>query len=296
MSTHVIIGASGQVGEHLSAAALSERLDVVGCYCRHSVPGMQQLDIRDSLAVFDLVRSLKPAVVHLPASMANVDYCEEHPQETYAANVLGVKNVVDAVNKVGARLVYFSSDYIFDGTAGPYSEDDPANPICEYGRQKVYAEHYVALNCRDYVIVRTTVVYGFERQGKNFIYRLINTLKSGNVLKVPVDQIGSPTYAPELARAAVRLAQGKEQGVFHVVGSQLSDRYEFALEAARVFGLDESLIEAVPTSQLSQRARRPLAAGMLVEKVSPYLDFCLSGYKEGLRAMKLAAREENLIS
>ena len=285
MSIQLIIGASGQVGEHLVRAASDAGFEAIGTYHNHPVLGMQRLDIRSPTEVQSLIAKVRPSVVYLPASLANVDYCELHPEEGYAANVVGVRNVVQCVNDVEAKLVYFSSDYIFDGKTGPYYEDDPANPICEYGRQKLIAEHYVALHARDYLIVRTTVVYGWERQGKNFVYRLLNTLKAGQVLRVPVDQVGSPTYAPNLARAVVELAISNTKGVYHVVGPERVNRYGFACEAASVFGLDDSLIQAVATNELEQAAPRPLNAGMMVEKADAVLTVPLIGYRGGLRAM-----------
>lgn len=285
MSNHLIIGASGQVGEHLVRAASLAGFETFGTYYSHPVEGMQQLDVRSRKEVQSLIMNVRPAVVYLPASLTNVDYCERHPEKGYAANVIGVCNVVQAVNDIGAKLVYFSSDYIFDGEAGPYREDDPVNPICEYGRQKVIAEHYVALHVRDYLIVRTTVVYGWERQRKNFICRLLSTLEGGDILRVPVDQVGNPTYAPNLAQAVIELACSDAKEVYHVVGPERINRYEFACEAARVFGLDTGLIKGIPTCELGQVAPRPLNAGMVVEKAADELKVSLVGYEEGLRMM-----------
>ena len=191
MSLQLIIGSSGQVGEHLMRVASDAGCETVGTYHSYPMPGMRQLDIRSSSAVRSMIEDLSPEAVHLPASMANVDQCEICPDEAYQTNVSGVCNVVRSANDVGAKVVYFSSDYIFDGKAGPYGEEDPANPTCEYGRQKLAAEHFVAMYAQDYLIVRTTVVYGWERRDKNFISRLINTLQGGQTLKVPMDQIGN---------------------------------------------------------------------------------------------------------
>jgi dTDP-4-dehydrorhamnose reductase len=283
--SHLVIGASGQVGEHLLHALRERGLSAVGTYFSHEAPAMEPLDVRNATQVLATVGRLRPDVIYLPASLTNVDWCEQNPREGYAINVLGVHNVLRAAGEVGARLVYFSSDYVFDGHDGPYAEDAPVNPLCEYGKQKVMAEHGVVLHAPDSLIVRTTVVYGWERQGKNFIQRLRDTLGAGKTMRAPLDQIGSPTYAPDLARAAVELAQQKATGVFNVVGGELADRCEFAREAARVFGLDENLIEPVETSELKQPASRPLRAGMKIDKAVAALGRPLLGYREGLRVM-----------
>jgi dTDP-4-dehydrorhamnose reductase len=193
--------------------------------------------------------------------------------------------VIQAANQVGAKLVYFSTDYIFDGKNGPYKEDHPANPVCEYGRQKLYAEHLIATLAEDFLILRTTGVYGWERQGKNFIYRLMSVLGAGQTLTVPADQLGSPTYAPNFVRAVVELALTTHRQVFHVAGMEVANRYEFALEAARALKLNGDLIQPVSTAELGQTAPRPLQAGLRVEKASASLPFPLLGYHDGLREM-----------
>jgi len=291
---HLVIGASGQVGEHLLHTLHARGLNATGTYFSHAVPDMEALDVRDAAKVLGLLKRVQPQVVYLPASLTNVDWCETNPAEGYAINVRGVHHVVQAANEIGARLVYFSSDYVFDGGDGPYREEAPVNPLCEYGRQKVMAEHAVALHAREALIVRTTVVYGWERQGKNFIQRLCDTLRAGQTIRAPVDQIGSPTYAPDLASAAVELAQAGAHGVYHVVGSELADRYEFACEAARVFELDGRLIQAVKTDELKQTASRPLRAGMCIDKVSARLGRPLLSYRDGLRVMAAEAAKDQL--
>ena len=282
---NLVIGASGQVGDHLVRVLEEQGQKVVGTFNGHPVSGYELLDIRRRDAVQHLMTSVHPSIVYIPASLTNVDTCEQYPDEGYAVNVGGLCNVVEVGNAIGARLVYFSSDYIFDGKSGPYAEDDPANPICEYGRQKLMAEHYLALHAANCLIVRTTIVYGWERLGKNFVSRLVNTLQLGQTLKVPVDQIGNPTYASNLAQVVVEMVNSGADGVFHVVGPERASRYEFALEAAHVFGLDEKLILPVTTPELGQLASRPLNAGMTSVRIAAVADTPMIGYREGLQKM-----------
>ena len=129
------------------------------------------------------------------------------------------------------------------------------------------------------------MVYGWERQHKNFVYRLLDTLRDGKTLRVPADQVGTPTYAPDLAKAVRDLVASGARGVFHVVGPLRTSRYQFAQEAARVFGLDESLLQPVTTTGLDQTAPRPLNAGMSAEKAETALGRKLLDYREGLRVM-----------
>jgi dTDP-4-dehydrorhamnose reductase len=258
---------------------------VVGTCLSHPLPGLRRVDLRRPDEVRSLLEEVRPSVVFLSAAHTNVDYCQTHAAETYASNVLGVCHAVAAANAVGAKVVYFSSDYVFDGSNGPYCEEDPPNPICQYGWQKVLAEHHVALHATDYLIVRTTVVYGWEPQGKNFIYRLLDHLRRGETIRVPVDQVGSPTYAPNLAAAVLELAESDARGVYHVAGPERANRYEFACAAAKIFGADAKWIEAVATPALGQAAPRPLNGGMMMDKLAARIHAKMMGYHEGLKAM-----------
>lgn len=285
MKRHLVIGGSGQVGEHLLWCLQAKGEQAFGAYCSHARPGMYQVDVRNPAAVTELLLKLRPGIVYLAASMNDVDYCELHPDEAYEINVAALGNVVRSVNNVGAYLVFFSSDYVFDGARGPYSETDPARPLCVYGFQKVLAEHYITLHSKKYLIVRSTVVYGWESQGKNFVQRLVGRLSRGERVRVPVDQVGSPTYAPNLAEAVVELTEKGCLGLFHVVGPRLASRYDLAVAAAEAFGLDAALVEPVSTGDLGQAAPRPLKGGMVVDKARSVLATELIGYVEGLAMM-----------
>jgi len=291
MSLHLVIGASGLIGSHLLRHLSQAGWEAVGTFHRAPQPGLLPLDIRDDRSVRDLVERLRPQIIYLPAGFTHVDRCEIERDAAYAINVAGTWNVVRAARQVGARLVFFSSDYVFDGRSGPYDEEFPPRPLSEYGRQKVLGELGVALHARDYLIVRTTVVYGWEPQGKNFVQRLLSTLREGKPVPVPWDQVGSPTYAPNLAAAVVELATLDVCGVFHIAGPERVSRYDFACTAARTFHLDASLIRPVSTPDLGQAAPRPLEAGLRVEKVRQVLRTPLMGYREGLTHMA-ACREE----
>lgn len=275
----LVIGASGLVGGSLLDALAEVGTESIGTYAGHERRGLLPLDVRDAAAVKGLIERSGVDVVYMPASLTNVDYCENHPEESHAINVDGVRHVV----ATGRRIVYFSSDYVFAGDKGPYRESDLVYPLCVYGDHKVRAELSLPATA---LILRTTVVYGPEWQGKNFIYRLRSTLHDGQRLRVPEDQIGSPTYAPNLARAAVALERSGCTGVYHVAGPQRASRYEFALAAADVFGLDRRLIDPISTADLRQPARRPLDAGMVSDKAAAKLPFPLIGYKEGLRLFR----------
>ncbi|MFC1959452.1 SDR family oxidoreductase [Chloroflexota bacterium] len=285
MKPALVVGGSGQVGYHLMRTFKNANLPVIGTHLKNPQHDLIALDIVKEEAVKKLLTDIRPPVVYVPASLTNVEYCETHPEVGYEVNVVGIANLVRWTNQINAKIVYFSSDYIFDGKSGPYTEQDPANPICVYGQQKLLAEHLVATHSQSFLIIRTTVVYGWEPQGKNFIIRLQNTLAKNQTLRVPIDQVGSPTYAPDLAQATLQLANTDHQGVFNIVGPQQANRYEFALEAARAFALDPDLIQPVTTAEFNQIAPRPLNAGMTTTKTEVALGRPLVAYQDGLRQM-----------
>jgi dTDP-4-dehydrorhamnose reductase len=283
----LIVGASGQVGHHLALAAERRGLAWSGTYHANPRPGLCALDIRDAAAVGRAVRMARPEYVLAPAAAANVELCEQEARAGYEVNVLGLGNLVDAANEVGATLVHFSSDYIFDGADGPYDECASANPISQYGLQKLIAEHLVMQRAREALIVRTTVVYGSDPQGKNFVCRLLRALRRGREIAVPEDQIGTPTYAPTLADAVLDLLAAGARGAVNVAGRELVARDEFARETARVFGEDPTLVRPVASTALGQVASRPLHAGLCTERTERRLGRELPGYAEGLRRMSL---------
>ncbi len=288
-TTVLIVGASGQVGHHLVLAAQRRGLHWEGTFNSQPRPELRHLDIRDADAVAEMVKTLRPTHIVAPAASAQVDRCEREPRTAYQVNVRGIGHLIDAANDVGAAFVHFSSDYIFDGEDGPYDESAPANPLSQYGLQKLAGEHLAMHRAHDALIVRTTVVYGEEPQGKNFIYRLLAGLRGGREVAVPCDQLGTPTYAPALADAVLDLLALGTRGVVHLAGEEFAARDEFAREAARAFGEDPELVRAVPTSALGQAAPRPLRAGLRGEHAARARGRALPGYVEGLRQMSCLA-------
>ena len=282
----LIIGSSGLVGSHLLQTCQSRGWDVLGTYHTFVQQGLMPLKLTDRDEVRSLIQKSQPDVVFLPAFRSNVDYCEQNPEETYQINVVGCLNVAQATRDVGAKLVFYSSDYVFNGNAGPYLETDEADPICVYGRQKLEVEQKIAELCENYLILRITVVYGYEAQAKNFVVRLITNLKNGQTMKVPQDQVGSPTLVDDIAEASCRLVEAGAIGIFHVAGSDLMNRYQFAVEVAKVFGLSTENIVPVMTSDLGQVAPRPLKAGMKCDRLVKTLNWNLCGVGDGLEYFK----------
>lgn len=283
----VILGASGLIGSHLFRVGQARGAPVVGTCYRQCVPGLQALDVTDPSTVAALLRTLRPELIFFPAANPNVDLCETDPLATRRVNVEPVRTVAELASELRSIVVFYSSDYVFDGHAGPYVESDIPNPLSQYGQQKLDAENLLrSILPNKHLILRVTVVYGWERQGKNFVARLVRTLREGSAVRVPADQVGSPTLVDDVAEASWVLAEQGARGTLHLAGPDLVDRFTFAQQAARVFGLDAGLIEPVSTAELGQVAPRPLRAGMISDCAETLLNRRLVGIAEGLASLK----------
>ena len=286
--TSLILGASGQVGQALILELEKRQWSWEGTYFQHPEvnPRLFQLDLGDAVACAKAVADRKPHAVFLPSGWTWVDGCEDDPARARRVNTLAPEAVAKECKRLGAALVYYSTEYVFGEHGGPYSEKDEPNAVSVYGQSKLDGERAVLAACPDALSLRTTVVYGPEPQGKNFIYQLIKNLKEGKPMVTPVDQLSSPTYNRDLARASVELVELAERGIWNVAGSEVVDRYAFAKLAAAVFDLDSSLISGVSTASMKQKARRPLDAGLRIEKLVERLGWEPKGPLEGLQAMR----------
>lgn len=277
----LLLGASGLVGTHLRAA-LRER-DVVMTSHRTQLPGSVALDLTDGAATARVIREARPDVVVVAAANAFVEECEREPVATRAVNVDAVRAVAEAAPS--ALLVVFSSEYVFDGRAGPYGEDDRVAPMNEYGRQKVALEG-LARERSTHLVCRVSGVYGWSAPRMSFVSQLVDRLRAGQRFRVPADQLITPTPAPDLARAIVELVDRGARGTFHVAGPEILPRPEFARRAADAFRLDPSLLDMVPTAALGLAAPRPLRAALRTDKLRAFLGHGLSPSAEALAAMR----------
>ena len=222
-----------------------------------------------------------------------MERCESEPALAEALNARAPAVAAAACRAGGGRTIFLSTEYVFDGAAGPYGEEDPVCPISVYGRTKLEGEWAVLAADPAALAVRTTVVFSFLPGDKNFLMQLIDRLGAGEVMRVPDDQVSSPTYAPFLAGTIAALL-GEVRGLLHVAGGEVMDRYSFAIRAATALGLDTRLLQPVRTSQLGQRAMRPLQAGLKVARLSALgmppgpLDGALAAVREQRRQLAAA--------
>ncbi len=263
----VVIGGSGQIGGWLLHHLHARNHEAVGTYHTVAFPGLLRLDGADLAASAAWLREKRPDWVFFPAGFTWVDGCQRDPAKARGANRDQPLNLARAAAEIGAKFLYFSTDYVFDGETGPNSEGDPPRPVNVYGEAKLEAEQQLMEDLGDRALIaRTSWVYGPEKQGKNFAYQIVKTLTQGKTLVAPTDMVSNPSYGPDVAEAAVRLAEMGQSGLLHVVGPELLPRLEFARGIAEAFGLDPSLVlgkttaETTPETCASAAGRPPLGS------------------------------------
>jgi dTDP-4-dehydrorhamnose reductase len=217
-----------------------------------------------------LIDDARPDLVFYPAGFTWVDGCEHDPARSFAANVEQPLALASATADVGGRFVTFSTDYVFDGQNGPYDESAATNPLNVYGRHKLEAEQALAARHPDLsLVIRTGWVYGPERQGKNFAYQVARSLGKDQQVVCPSDMTAAPSYGPDVAAAAVRLAEARVTGLIHVAGPKIMSRGAFARAIARAFDLDPAGVVERPDAELPPHAPRPLRGGLVSARIDP---------------------------
>lgn len=288
----LVIGATGQVGRQL-VAELRRRpgpLDVVTASRATRVRG-RQLDLAQPDTVGQLIGAVRPDHVILAAAATNVVWCEEHPQRSATINVLGTEAVARAARVAGATLTFISTDYVFDGTSGPYPEDAQTNPLNVYGAHKLAAEAAVIAAEPDNLIVRTCQVFGADPRRMNFVVRVADQFRRRETVEAAGDLFGTPTYAPDLARALVELTLSRASGVWHVAGNSFLSRYELTKLVAVAFGYERAAIVEVSADQMEDSVNRPRRAGLRSARLAAANVSVITPIKESLAA--LAAEEKS---
>jgi dTDP-4-dehydrorhamnose reductase len=303
----LVIGDTGLVGSKVALVAQSAGFEAYGTHnARDSpLPHSARLDITDRDATMRLVETLRPAAIINTAALHNVDYCETHREEAEKVNVEGTRNLAQAAAKNNCRLVHLSTDYVFDGSSGHYTEEDDPHPLHYYAQTKLESEK-VASESPSYAIARPSVIFGWNpleatgvpsSSGKtiNFAMFVLNKLKNNQTVKAVRDQYSSPTFADNLADALLKLASLHNNGIFHTAGRSCISRYEFAMKLAELFGYSSNLVQPVFTSDFKQLAQRPKNSCLRVEKAEQVLGMRFLTAEEGISEMrKQLALPENL--
>lgn len=298
MRSVLITGASGFVGENL-AHRFRKDCRICLAYGKNRPQAAAEDVFSVDLAIpGDFAKSLGnlqvDAVIHT-AAMVSPDACEKDPSMARAVNVEGTKEVARWAEARGARMVYFSTDLVFDGKRGGYKEEDAPGPLNVYGRTKLEAEGEVARICTRGVIVRLALSYGPTLGARgDWTLAMRRDLKEGRTLRLFTDQFRSPAYVGDTAEAVFLLARDGANGIYHLGGGERISRYGFGRTFCRVFGLAEERFVPVRMEEVRMAAPRAADCSLDAGKLTRETGLVLCGVEQGLRRQKM--EEESLVS
>jgi dTDP-4-dehydrorhamnose reductase len=282
----LITGASGLLGKKLFEI-LSKNDEAAGTYFGNKNGGenFHFLDVSDKPAVETFIQKIKPEVIIHNAALVDVDYCEENKEPAKRVNYDGTVNIIDMCKKYHLKLIYISSDYVFDGEAGPYVEESQTNPVNYYGFTKLEAEKSVAQSLDNAIIIRPAILYGDdEGTKKNFISEVVSKLSRGEKVVVDNKILKYPTLTDDVCFVIKKLIDLDARGTFHVSGEEAVTRYEWALKIAQMYGFENKNI--LPIKSLG-KAKRPIDVRLLNDRVKRLIiSFNPTNVDEGIRKVK----------
>ncbi len=277
MSRILVIGSKGMLGTDLVKILTSMP-------SKHEVIGwdIEDIDIQVEKNTVEKIESISPEIIINAAAFTDVDACEIQKEKAFMVNAEGMKHVAIAALRCGAKVVYISTDYVFDGKKRePYSETDHPNPINVYGQSKLKGEEYVQELIDNSLIIRTQWLYG--RHGKNFVRSILKQAKERRTLSIVNDQIGSPTYTLDLARALSLLIEYPVKGIFHVTNQEFCSWYTFGRAIIELSGIKDVEIIPISSKDLGRLAPRPSYSVLSNQKLKRETAITLRTWQEALK-------------
>jgi dTDP-4-dehydrorhamnose reductase len=275
--TILVIGAKGMLGRDLMGVLLSSlpNDEVIGW-------DIEEIDIQKEEDTVFKIEKLRPDIMVHIAAYTDVDGCELNEEKAFAVNAEGTKHLALTASRCQAKMVYLSTDYVFDGNKRePYLESDSPHPLNVYGRSKWKGEQYVQELVKDPLIVRTQWLFG--RYGKNFVTSILRQAEEKSVLSIVNDQIGSPTYTVDLAKAISALIQFDASGIFHVANSDLCTWCTFGQAILKLSGMDKVRVIPISSRELGRPAIRPSYSVLNCQKLKKKTGLTLRPWSEALK-------------
>ncbi len=287
MNTLLITGGSGFVGKNL-ADLFAPNYSVVTTYFQHPPDpdsGAQtfRLDVTDAAEVSSIFDRLSPEVVIHAAGNKNVRFCEDHPDEAHRINAQGTHNVARACGNIGAKMIYLSTDLVFDCERGNYKEDELPQPKLAYGRSKLQGERFALEELKDVAVCRSGGIYG---KSSPLLSWLSGEIDAGRAVDCFVDIFNTPTYLENLAEMLDVIMRKRLSGIFHTVGRERVSRFEFFRSYARAFGLDESLLLPISTAGMTESLFLQPDSSLSVAQTSKRLAIAFNSIAEGFTRLK----------
>jgi dTDP-4-dehydrorhamnose reductase len=286
MVNNLIIGANGLIGR---AIGNEFKGDFIGTCYNRSENRLVRMDITNHAEVKKIINKNQPKICYFCANLSGgVNRCEKEPELAKKYHYDSVINIAELCNRTNAKIVFLSSDYVFDGKKEyPYKENDKKNPLNIYGKLKSEAEEWIVKNIKKYLIIRTTNVYGWDPKTvtPNFIMNLYKQIKIRKKFKAQTYLFGNPIYVRDLAKAIIELCKTDRNGIYHIVGDHFINRYEWADSACRVLGLDRKYLEK-DNKILADHEIRPQQISLDNAKIKNECSISFSSIESGLTKMK----------
>ena len=259
MSRTLVLGSTGQLGSEFVRQLRANGSAVVEA-SRGDVE--HPFDLARPRTVADLIARSKPDIVLHAAAAGSVAWSEANPDAARIMTEVAAAVAARASAEVGARLVFFSTDYVFDGLDAPSAEEVLPAPLNAYGHQKLEAERQVLGASSSHLVLRTCQLFGRDTRRRNFVYQVVDVLRADRRVAAAVDLFGTPTWTVDLARVTLALVTAGRTGIWHAAGEEYLSRYEVARRAAKAFGLDEAMITPSVAASLGDGVPRPTRAGL----------------------------------
>ena len=266
------MGASGLLGEGFQHISKDTKNEFILCYTKNKILNAEQLDITKNDAIKSFFKIHKPDVTINCSAITDLDFCEKNKSHVLDVNTLGAKKLAQVCNVHNSHLIHISTDYVFDGQAGPYQENDMPNPISYYGQTKHQSEELVLKENENFCVVRTGMLYGWSQNKQNLATMITSELRNNRQVKLINDLQVSPSYTDNVAEMILELALMKISGIFNVANSSIVTRYDFGLLLSEVFELNKSLIKPISSKDFHWNVPRPHKGGLLLDKVSKVLN------------------------
>lgn len=295
MKRIMVTGSNGLLGQKITDLSLQDpEIELIATsvgpnrYPLKAGYTYEELDVLDSQRLDELVMKYHPdAIVHT-AAMTNVDACEHDRDKCYALNVKSVENLIEVCQRKDIQLIHLSTDFIFDGEDGPYTEEAKANPLSYYGETKLESEILLQNSSCNWAILRTIIVYGIvnDMSRTNIVLWAKAALEKGEPINVVDDQWRMPTLAEDLAQCCLLAVKKNAKGIFNASGKDLMSILEIVERVADYYGLDKTLINPITSESLNQAAKRPKKTGFILDKTRRELGYEPHSFEEGIAFME----------
>jgi dTDP-4-dehydrorhamnose reductase len=282
----MVTGASGLLGSYLFRHFKKSSEAIQGTHFNNPTPGTTQIDLLKFSEVDALLKELRPELILHCAAEDKPDECELNPERTREINLEATRHLLHRSKETNAKFVFYSTDYVFDGRIGPYRESDAPAPVNEYGRQKLSAEQLIKDAYGNYIIMRLALIYGVDPHHRGYLVRFVRNLTNGVTVETPIDLLGTPVYARQIADVTGALVDKDARGLFHVGGREFISRYDFCNKVTDVFHLDRRYLKPIHMRQMDRAAQRPLNGGLVCSNVEKASEIKMLPASPGLQQLK----------